>query len=122
MTVDEAAKFFENNYLIHDKLKLLQEVGLGYIKLGQSATTLSGGEAQRIRLGRELTQSFGKKTLYLLDEPTVGLHYHDIEMLLKVLNKLVDNGNTVVLIDPCSQDYSLGTNKDEIFRKLGLKP
>jgi len=99
MTVDEATEFFENNYLIHDKLKLLKEVGLGYIKLGQSATTLSGGEAQRIRLARELTQSLGKRTLYLLDEPTVGLHYHDIEMLLKVLNKLVDSGNTVVLIE-----------------------
>jgi excinuclease ABC subunit A len=99
MTVDEAAEFFENIYTIHDKLKLLKEVGLGYIKLGQSATTLSGGEAQRIRLARELTNSLGKKTLYLLDEPTVGLHYHDIKMLLKVLNKLVDSGNTVVLIE-----------------------
>jgi excinuclease ABC subunit A len=99
MTVDEAAKFFENIYHIADKLKLLQSVGLGYIQLGQSATTLSGGEAQRIRLARELTGDLGKRTLYLLDEPTVGLHYHDIEMLLKVLNKLVDNGNTVVLIE-----------------------
>ena len=99
MTVDEAADFFENIYTIHDKLKLLKEVGLGYIKLGQSATTLSGGEAQRIRLARELTQSLGKRTLYLLDEPTVGLHYQDIKMLLKVLNKLVDSGNTVVLIE-----------------------
>jgi excinuclease ABC subunit A len=77
----------------------LQSVGLGYIKLGQSATTLSGGEAQRIKLGRELTQRLGKKTLYLLDEPTIGLHYHDIEMLLNVLNKLVDKGNTVMIIE-----------------------
>ena len=99
MTVDEAVEFFKNIYQIADKLKVLQDVGLGYIKLGQSATTLSGGEAQRIRLGRELTGVLGKRTLYLLDEPTVGLHYHDIEMLLKVLNKLVDVGNSVVLIE-----------------------
>lgn len=99
MTVNEAVKFFENIYLITDKLKVLQEVGLGYLRLGQSATTLSGGEAQRIKLARELTGPLGKKTLYLLDEPTVGLHYHDIEMLLKVLNKLVDKGNSVVVIE-----------------------
>ena len=99
MTVNEAVKFFENIYIITDKLKVLQEVGLGYLRLGQSATTLSGGEAQRIKLARELTGPLGKKTLYLLDEPTVGLHYHDIEMLLKVLNKLVDKGNSIVVIE-----------------------
>lgn len=99
MSVDQAAEFFENIFHIADKLKVLQSVGLGYIKLGQSATTLSGGEAQRIKLGRELTQRLGKKTLYLLDEPTIGLHYHDIEMLLNVLNKLVDKGNTVMIIE-----------------------
>lgn len=99
MTVDEASEFFENIYSISDKLKILQSVGLGYIRLGQSATTLSGGEAQRIRLGRELTSTLGKRTLYLLDEPTVGLHYNDIKMLLSVLNKLVDRGNSVVLIE-----------------------
>lgn len=99
MTVNEAVKFFENIYLITDKLKVLQEVGLGYLRLGQSATTLSGGEAQRIKLARELTGPLGKKTLYLLDEPTVGLHYHDIEMLLAVLNKLVDKGNSIVVIE-----------------------
>ena len=99
MTVNEAVRFFENIYLITDKLKVLQEVGLGYLRLGQSATTLSGGEAQRIKLGRELTGPLGKKTMYLLDEPTVGLHYHDIEMLLKVLNKLVDKGNSVIIIE-----------------------
>jgi len=99
MTVNEAVNFFENIYLITDKLKVLQEVGLGYLRLGQSATTLSGGEAQRIKLARELTGPLGKKTLYLLDEPTVGLHYHDIEMLLKVLNKLVDKGNSIVVIE-----------------------
>lgn len=99
MTVSEALEFFRDIYQISDKLKVLEEVGLGYIQLGQSATTLSGGEAQRIKLSRELTHPLGRKVLYLLDEPTVGLHYHDIEMLLKVLNKLVDKGNTVAVIE-----------------------
>ncbi len=99
MTVDEALEFFKNNYKIADKLKVLQNVGLGYIQLGQSATTLSGGEAQRVRLSRELTRNLGQRTLYLLDEPTVGLHYYDVEMLLRVLNSLVDQGNTVLIIE-----------------------
>lgn len=99
MTVDEALEFFDGFYQITDKLKVLNEVGLGYIQLGQSATTLSGGEAQRIKLSRELTTSLGKRIMYLLDEPTVGLHYHDIEMLLRVLNKLVEKGNTVIIIE-----------------------
>ncbi len=99
MTIDEAVEFFENIYQITDKLKVLQEVGLGYLQLGQSATTLSGGEAQRIKLARELVHPLGKKTLYLLDEPTVGLHYHDIELLLRVLNKLIDKGNSVIVIE-----------------------
>ncbi len=99
MSVSEALEFFQDIYQISDKLKVLKEVGLGYIQLGQSATTLSGGEAQRIKLSRELTHPLGRRVLYLLDEPTVGLHYHDIEMLLKVLNKLVDKGNTVAVIE-----------------------
>lgn len=99
LTIDEAIKYFDGQYLITDKLKVLQEVGLGYLQLGQSATTLSGGEAQRIKLARELTHTLGKRSLYLLDEPTVGLHYHDIELLLKVLNKLVDRQNTVMVIE-----------------------
>ncbi len=99
MTVDESKEFFEGLYLITDKLKVLREVGLGYLQLGQSATTLSGGEAQRIKLGRELTHPLGKRALYLLDEPTVGLHYYDVEMLLKVLNKLVEKGNTIIVIE-----------------------
>ncbi|MDD5638390.1 MAG: excinuclease ABC subunit UvrA [Candidatus Pacebacteria bacterium] len=99
MTVTEALKFFDGIYSITDKLKVLEEVGLGYIQLGQSATTLSGGEAQRIKLSRELTTRLGKRALYLLDEPTVGLHYYDIEMLLKVLNKLIEKGNSVILIE-----------------------
>jgi excinuclease ABC subunit A len=99
MTVEEALEFFDGNYMITDKLEVLKDVGLGYLQLGQSATTLSGGEAQRIKLARELTHPLGRRALYLLDEPTVGLHYHDIEMLLKVLNRLVDKGNTVILIE-----------------------
>lgn len=99
LTVSEAKEFFDGIYTITDKLKVLEEVGLGYLQLGQSATTLSGGEAQRIKLGRELTHPLGKKTLYLLDEPSVGLHYYDVEMLLEVLNKLVEKGNTIVVIE-----------------------
>jgi excinuclease ABC subunit A len=99
LTVNQAAEFFKDIWQIADKLKVLQEVGLGYLQLGQSATTLSGGEAQRIKLAKELTHVLGKKTLYLLDEPTVGLHYKDIEMLLEVLNKLVERQNTVLVIE-----------------------
>ncbi len=99
LTIDEAIEYFDGQYLITDKLKVLSEVGLGYLQLGQSATTLSGGEAQRIKLARELTHTLGAKTLYLLDEPSVGLHYHDIELLLKSLNKLIDKGNSVMLIE-----------------------
>lgn len=99
ITIDEAVKLFSENYYIADKLKVLQSVGLGYLKLGQSATTLSGGEAQRVKIGKELTHTLGKRTLYLLDEPTTGLHYYDIEMLLNVLNKLVEKGNSVLVIE-----------------------
>lgn len=99
LTIDEAIDYFDSQYLITDKLKVLQDVGLGYLQLGQSATTLSGGEAQRIKLARELTHTLGSKTLYLLDEPSVGLHYHDIELLLTTLNKLIDRGNSVILIE-----------------------
>jgi excinuclease ABC subunit A len=99
LTIDEAMPVFKDQYQITDKLKVLQEVGLGYLQLGQSATTLSGGEAQRIKLARELSHVLGKRTLYLLDEPTVGLHYYDIEMLLAVLNKLVDRQNSVIVIE-----------------------
>jgi len=99
LTIDEAILHFEGNYLITDKLKVLASVGLGYLKIGQSATTLSGGEAQRIKIAKELTHTLGKRTLYLLDEPTTGLHYHDIDMLLSVLNKLVEKGNSVLVIE-----------------------
>jgi excinuclease ABC subunit A len=99
LTITEALRFFDGNYLITDKLQVLDAVGLGYLKLGQSATTLSGGEAQRIKIAKELTHTLGQKTLYLLDEPTTGLHFHDIELLLLVLNKLVDRGNSVLVIE-----------------------
>ena len=99
MTVDEAYAFFENIPSIKNRLALLQKVGLGYIHLGQPATTLSGGEAQRIKLSKELSKKATGKTLYILDEPTTGLHFEDINMLLKVLQTLVDQGNTVVVIE-----------------------
>jgi excinuclease ABC subunit A len=99
MTVDEAVRFFENIPGIKRKLETLQDVGLGYIRLGQSATTLSGGEAQRVKLSKELSRRATGRTLYILDEPTTGLHFADIDRLLKVLNRLVDAGNTVVIIE-----------------------
>ncbi len=99
MSVEEAHKFFSEIPLIADKLQLLKDVGLGYIKLGQPATTLSGGEAQRIKLAAELGKRATGKTLYILDEPTTGLHFEDIKKLLEVLNRLVDKGNTVMVIE-----------------------
>ncbi len=99
MTIDEAIEFFANVPTLADKLNTLQQVGLGYIRLGQSAPTLSGGEAQRIKLAAELSRRDTGKTLYILDEPTTGLHFADIEKLLTVLQKLVDRGNTIVVIE-----------------------
>ena len=99
MTVDEALTFFAPIPPVHRRLKTLSDVGLGYIALGQSATTLSGGEAQRIKLAAELGKKATGRTLYLLDEPTTGLHFDDVNKLLNVLNKLVDSGNTVVIIE-----------------------
>ena len=99
LTVDQAMSLLENFPAIATKLKTLQEVGLGYIKLGQSATTLSGGEAQRVKLAKELSRRGTGRTLYILDEPTTGLHFEDTRKLLDVLNKLVDQGNTVVVIE-----------------------
>ena len=99
MTVDQALAFFANIPSIRRKLETLSAVGLGYIKLGQQATTLSGGEAQRVKLSTELSKKETGKTLYILDEPTTGLHFEDITMLLGVLNRLVDMGNTVIVIE-----------------------
>jgi excinuclease ABC subunit A len=99
MTVTEAMELFKNIYKIRRRLKLLYDVGLGYIKLGQPATTLSGGEAQRVKLAKELSKIATGRTLYILDEPTTGLHFEDVKMLLEVLNRLVSKGNTVLIIE-----------------------
>ena len=99
MSVSEAHTFFSSIPKIANKLKTIEDVGLGYIRLGQSSTTLSGGESQRIKLASELSKKDTGKTLYILDEPTTGLHFEDIRVLLNVLNKLVDKGNTIIIIE-----------------------
>ncbi len=99
MTVEEGKKFFENYRSIHRKLKTLSDVGLGYIKIGQSSVTLSGGEAQRVKLSTELSRWSTGRTMYVLDEPTTGLHSYDVDKLREVLQRLVDAGNTVVVIE-----------------------
>lgn len=99
MSISEAVDFFENIPKIKSRLQTLNDVGLGYMKLGQSSTTLSGGEAQRIKLASELNKRSTGKTLYLLDEPTVGLHWYDLDKLIKIINKLADNGNTILIIE-----------------------
>lgn len=99
MTIEEAREFFDAVPALARKLQTLMDVGLSYIKLGQSATTLSGGEAQRVKLSRELSKRDTGKTLYILDEPTTGLHFADIQQLLDVLHRLRDHGNTVVVIE-----------------------
>jgi excinuclease ABC subunit A len=99
MTVEDALDFFAAVPAIARKLQTLMDVGLSYLTLGQNATTLSGGEAQRIKLARELSKRDTGKTLYILDEPTTGLHFHDIEQLLSVLHRLRDHGNTIVVIE-----------------------
>jgi excinuclease ABC subunit A len=99
MTINQAIDFFENIHFIITKLKALQDVGLGYLTLGQSSTTISGGEAQRVKLASELSKRDTGNTLYILDEPTTGLHFEDVKVLLGVLNKLVDKGNTIIIIE-----------------------
>ena len=99
MTVDEAVSFFQSIPNLYRKIKVLQDVGLGYVTLGQSAVTLSGGEAQRVKLATELSKKDTGKTFYILDEPTTGLHFSDIVMLMNVLNKLANRGNTVLIIE-----------------------
>jgi excinuclease ABC subunit A len=99
LTVDDALEFFQNQPRIFQKLQTLVDVGLGYIHLGQSATTLSGGEAQRVKLATELSKRDTGRTLYILDEPTTGLHFEDVRVLLDVLHRLVDRGNTVLVIE-----------------------
>ena len=99
LTINQAVEFFENIPFILQKIRTLKEVGLGYITLGQQSTTLSGGEAQRVKLATELSKKDTGKTLYILDEPTTGLHFEDVNVLLGVLNRLVDRGNTVLVIE-----------------------
>jgi excinuclease ABC subunit A len=99
MTVEDAAPFFRSVPALQGKLQTLLDVGLSYVRLGQNATTLSGGEAQRVKLARELSKRATGRTLYILDEPTTGLHFHDIEQLLGVLQRLRDEGNTIVVIE-----------------------
>ena len=99
MTVEEGVEFFAAVPVVRDKLMTLNQVGLGYIHIGQQANTLSGGEAQRIKLAKELSRKATGKTLYILDEPTTGLHFHDVAKLLEVLHELVDQGNTVIVIE-----------------------
>jgi excinuclease ABC subunit A len=99
MTVEEGLTFFEDVPAISDRLQTLQEVGLGYLELGQSATTLSGGEAQRVKISAELYRPHVQKTIYLLDEPTIGLHYEDVRKLIEILQRLVQKGNSVVVIE-----------------------
>ena len=99
MTINQAVEFFSNVPDILRKIKTIQDVGLGYIKLGQPSTTLSGGESQRVKLATELSKKDTGKTLYILDEPTTGLHFEDIRILMDVLQKLVDKGNTVIIIE-----------------------
>ena len=99
MTINQAVEFFENVPDILRKIKTIQDVGLGYIKLGQPSTTLSGGESQRVKLATELSKKDTGKTLYILDEPTTGLHFEDIRILMEVLQRLVSKGNTVIIIE-----------------------
>ena len=99
MTVDEAVEFFKNIPKLKRMLTTIQEVGLGYLELGQSSNTLSGGESQRLKISRELVKRSSGKMLYVLDEPTTGLHFYDVDKLIKVLRQLVDKGNTVVVIE-----------------------
>ncbi|MDP2705425.1 MAG: excinuclease ABC subunit UvrA [Patescibacteria group bacterium] len=112
MTVEEGLAFFEDIPAIYDRLKTLNDVGLGYLGLGQSATTLSGGEAQRVKIASELYRPHLTKTIYLLDEPTIGLHYEDVSKLIEILNRLVDKGNTVVIIE---HNMDLIKNADHIL-------
>ena len=112
MTVEEALAFFEEIPAIYDRLKTLNDVGLGYLGLGQSATTLSGGEAQRVKISSELFRVNVQKTLYLLDEPTIGLHYEDVKKLIEILDKLVTRGNTVMVIE---HNMDIIKNSDYVF-------
>ena len=128
LSVEDALEFFKAIPNIKNKLEMLHKVGLGYISIGQSATTLSGGEAQRIKIARELSKKATGRTLYILDEPTTGLHFEDVKKLIEVLQELVNNGNTVIVIEhnldviKCS-DWIIDLGKEEgvMVVKLLLK-
>jgi excinuclease ABC subunit A len=120
MTIEQAVEFFENVPMILHKIKTMNDVGLGYITLGQQSTTLSGGEAQRVKLATELSKTDTGNTLYIMDEPTTGLHFEDVKVLLHVLNKLVDKGNTVLIIcQGTPEEIILHTGS---YTALHLKP
>ena len=121
MSINHAVSFFESIPKIYQKLKTLKEVGLGYITLGQQSTTLSGGEAQRVKLATELSKRDTGKTLYILDEPTTGLHFEDVRVLMEVLNKLVDRGNTVLIIEHNMDVIKLGDHLIDIGPEGGAK-
>ena len=121
MTIDEACDFFAGIPHIYRKISTLQSVGLGYITLGQNALTLSGGEAQRVKLANELARPATSKTLYILDEPTTGLHFADVKQLMTVIQRLVDQGNSVVMIEHnldviCQSDYIIDLGPEGGFR------
>ena len=110
MTVDEAMEFFRDIPKISNKLKVIQDAGLGYIRLGQSALTLSGGEAQRVKLSKELSKKFGGRTLYLLDEPTTGLYYTDVKKLLEIVHRIIDNNKSTVIFIEHNLDVLLSAD------------
>ena len=121
MSIDEACDFFSGIPHIYKRLATLQSVGLGYISLGQNALTLSGGEAQRVKLANELARPATSKTLYILDEPTTGLHFADVKQLMSVIQRLVDQGNSVVMIEHnldviCQADYLIDLGPEGGFR------
>lgn len=121
MTIDSAVEFFEHIPSVVHKLKTIQDVGLGYITLGQQSTTLSGGEAQRVKLATELSKRDTGKTLYILDEPTTGLHFEDVRVLLDVLNRLADRGNTVLVIEHNMEVIKVADHIIDIGPEGGLR-
>ena len=121
MTINDGVEFFEKHPKIYKKLSTIKDVGLGYITLGQQSTTLSGGEAQRIKLAAELSKRDTGNTFYILDEPTTGLHFEDVRVLMEVLNKLTDKGNTVLVIEHNMDVIKLADHIIDIGLEGGLK-
>ncbi len=121
LTIDESVEFFANIPKIYTKVKAMQDVGLGYIKLGQSSTTLSGGESQRVKLSAELSKRATGKTIFILDEPTTGMHFEDVKMLINVLQKIVDKGNTVIVIEHNTEVIKVADHIIDIGKEGGHK-